>query len=599
MIDLITKFVDKEKEIGPYITDKVNEYYKSDCFTRLDKRITDLGLSNDLRPASLRLNNWNSHVVFPIVKERSLLRRAITSANYRSSDTFTLVGTGSTPQDNAVNAELVLNLNMAHTFFKMLCLKPCIDTASKFGTAIIYTYWKADEDEKLKTVYDPTTGMYERQRIRSNRKNSWNVQIDLRDYFQNPSIANPDESDFQGHYKRLTLADLITMLDDDTYIRENLAKVIDDLKRGLSRKNKRLWQDKEIGQYEDDLIHFEGLIQIKGNEDGTQRYTCEMIGDTIIKLMVDNYDDDIRSYTVLNFDKRSEWYWGNSDSEYVVAHENFLNTFLSMSADNAMRSMQQYIFFAKDTINPADIANIHRNNGFIPVDVKNYNLSNLINPFQPGNINLANANFVTQMVNDSIQKMSTKVDLSRKSDQGGVQNNATATAANILAGQSDILEADILENFDFGVSDCGRKNLVMLQQFLSELFYVRPRPQDAERQLQKFQILGDFEYQINSTASKNKQGEMLRMQNLATWLLNIMANPIMQQAGYNVAPIVKDILQKADIPSVEDVLPNENAMMAAPGMVLSNPMIPAAMGGGMTPRQQIPQQQPMMQGAMA
>lgn len=593
MIDLIQRFEAKESEIGEYVKSRSEAYYTSDCFKILDRRMNDLQNSNDLKPAALRRNQWISNVVFPIVKERSLLRRAITAANYRAQDTFNLLGIGSTPQENAVHAELVLNLNMAHTFFKMKCLKPCINTASKFGTSITYTYWKDDDSEKLKTVHNPQTGEYERVRVSSNQKNAVSCEVNPRDYFQNPDIPEPDQSDFQGHYKRVHINELVALLEDESYIRENLVQAIEDLKKGTGLKTGRPWQDKDAGKWGTDILHWEGFIRIKGNEESEQKYCCEMIGKYVIKLSVDDYDEDISSYTVLNFDKRHEFWWGNSDSEYVVSHENFLNTFLSMSADNALRSMQQYVFYAKDTISPGDINNVYRNNGFIPVDVKNTNLSQMINPFQPGNLSLGPAQFITQMVNDSVQKMSTKIDLSRKSDTGGVQNNSTATAANILAGQSDVLESDLLENFDFGVSEIGRKSLILLQQFLTELFFVRPRPQDSEKPLYKYQILGDFDYQINSTASKSKQGEMLRMQNLATWLLNVMANPVMQQAGFNVVPMVKDILQKAEMPSLDEIIPSENAMQAAPGMIPSNPGM-AAMGGGMVPQQQ-PQQ---MQGVM-
>lgn len=597
MIDLIQQFERKETEIAEYVRCRADAYYLSDCYKKLDRRITDLQNSNDLKPAVLRRNQWISNVVFPIVKERSLLRRAITAANYRASETFNLSGIGSTPQENAVHAELVLNLNLAHTFFKAKCLKPSINTASKFGSAVVYTYWKEDDSEKLKTVYNDQTGAYDRVRVPNNQKNAVNVEVNLRDYFQNPDVPDPEQSDFQGHFKRVHITELIRMQSDENYIAENLQKVIDDLKKGVIHNAGRPYKESDAGKWGTDILRWEGTIHIKGNEDGYHKYCCEMIGKTIIKFTVDDYDNDISSYTVLNFDKRHEFWWGNSDSEYVVSHENFLNTFLSMSADNALRSMMQYVFFNKETIDPSDINNVYRNNGFIPADVKNQRLSDMIMPFQPGNVNLTQGNFITQAVNDSIQKLSTKVDLSRRSDQGGVQNNSTATAANILSNQAEVLESDLIENFDYGVQEIGKKDLILLQQFLSELFYVRPRPQDAEKMLYKYQILGDFEYEVNSTASKNKQGEMLRMQNLATWMLNIMANPIMQQAGYNIVPMVNDILQKAELPSVDEIIPNEQSAMAAPGMVQSNPMQAAGTGGNMIPMiQQQPQQQ--MQGAI-
>jgi hypothetical protein len=238
-----------------------------------------------------------------------------------------------------------------------------------------------------------------------------------------------------------------------------------------------------------------------------------------------------------------------------------------MTADNALRSMNQYVFFRKDTIDPSDINNRVKNNGFIPVDAGNIPLGQLLQPFQPGAMNMNGVEYAVNAVNESIQKMSTKVDLTRQTNKGqGVLQNSTATAANILAGQADVLEADILENYDIGVIGVGRKNLIMLQQFLEELFYVRPRPELPERLIYKYQILGSFGYVINSTMQKNKQNELLRLQNLVTWFINVMNSPALAQAGINLAPIIKDIVNKAEISAPDDVTSAMPAMLGRPQM---------------------------------
>lgn len=595
MINLIRDFEKHEKAILEYVKARAEMYYTSTCYTSLDRRLNDLQRSNDLQPAALRRNEWASHVVFPIVKERSLLRRAITAANYRANDIFSLTPIGSTPPENAAHSELVLNLNMAHTFFRMKCLKPCIDTASKFGSAVTYTYWKKSDAPKYQTTYNEQTGEYTRTKEGSTHKNSYNLQILLRDYFQNPNVADPDASDYQGHIKKLHISELKTLLNDPQYIKENLGKVIEEAikhKGTLSAAFKRQVNEQDEKMWGVEILHFEGTVNIKGNEEDETNYFCEVIGNEIVKLSVDNYDDDIRSYNVLNFDKRSEYWWGNPDSEYVVAHENFLNTMLSMTADNALRSMNQYVFFQKDVIDPADINNRIKNQGFIPVDAKDIPINQLLQSFQPGQLNLGTVEYAVNAVNESLQSMSTKVDLSRKGNEGGM-NNKTATAANIIAGQSDVLEADILENFDFGVQLIGRTNMILLQQFLSELFYVRPKPQEAEKQLYKYNILGRFQYLTNTTMQKNKQNELLRLQNLVTWTLNIMNSPALAQAGINLIPLVKNVFNQADIPSVDEIIPQENKQLAAPGMVPSNQQTNGAPQGA-PQAGSMPQSQQMM-----
>jgi hypothetical protein len=592
MIDLIQKFENYESKIADYVKTRVSAYYKSDCFKLLDRRIQDLGQSNDLKPGSLRRNEFNSHVVFPIVKERSLLRTAITSANYRSNDIFILSASGDTPPENGEQAEKVLNLNMQHTFFRVKSLKNGIKRASKFGTCVMYTYWREQAKARRATVYDPATGMYSRSEVMQNFKNSDNVEIDLRDYFQNPDVADPDESDFQGHYKRMHISELYNLLDDEQYIAENLQKAIKKAKdnAGYTSKPYFEYDEKRWGV---DVIHFEGKLNLKGNEDDDTNYICEMVGDEIIKLSRDNYDQDIRSYTVINFDKRAEFWWGNPDCEYVVAHENFLNILLSMTADNALASMNQYVFFRKDTIDPADVMNRMKNRGFIPVDAGNLPLSQLVQPFQPGGLNMGAVEYAVNVVNESVQKMSTKVDLTRQTNKGqGVLQNSTATAANILAGQADVLEAEIIENFDMGVIEVGRKNLIMLQQFLEELFFVRPRPQLPEKLVRKYQILGTYDMVINSTMQKSKPNELLRLQNLLTWFINVMNTPAVSQMGINLAPIIRTIVNKADIPGADDVFSEEKAL--AP--IIQQQIQPQALPGQPS---QMPTQQSAAPGSQA
>jgi hypothetical protein len=188
--------------------------------------------------------------------------------------------------------------------------------------------------------------------------------------------------------------------------------------------------------------------------------------------------------------------------------------------------------------------------------------------------------------------MGTKINFS-KQNNGGPQNNKTGTAANMIAGQGDILEADKLENFDFGVCEIGRKNTILLQQFLSEIFYIRPKADQFEKQIYKYMMLGRFQYVVNSTVSKNKQNEMLRLQNLVTWLANLLTNPQLQQAGYRLMPAVNDVIRRADLPSIDEIIPSEDQQQQQPGMQPSNQAPAQQAGGAMVP---MPQQMAQMAG---
>lgn len=540
----------------------------------------------DLRPVANKYNEWISSVNFPIVKERQLLRRAITSANFRAPEIFSCTPLGGTPYENAARSELVLNLNTNRTKFKQKALEPAIDNASKFGTSVLYTYWKRSGNKEIRTTYNDRTGLYERGRIDQGYENAYTCHIGLRDYFQNPDIADPDESDFQGHIRRVHISDLVPLLDDPAYIRENVQKAIEEARKG---KNARFARDSR-GEQDDekdekknyvDIARIEGSINITGNEEDDTTYVTEIIGENIIRLSREDYDRNIRSYSICNLDKRYNMWHGVSDSEYVVTHENYLNTLLGMTLDSAMRSMQQYVFFDKKRINTGDLNNIFRNNGFVPVDANDIPINQLVSAFQPGAINMSVAQYGIQTVQQSVQQMSTKVDLQRQQNEGGLANK-TATAVNQMAGTADTLESYIQNSFNYGIINCGEKMLIMLQQFLPDLFYVRAKPKEVEQEYQKFFILGDFGIDIHSTMEKNKQNELVRLQNLVTWWLNIAQNPVLQGAAVNILPVIKDIWNKADVPS-DDIMPSESVQVN-PQMIPSNPQM-AMQGGGMVPQQ--------------
>jgi hypothetical protein len=578
MIDIVQEFDKRQTDIAKYVRERAQKYYQSECYKVLDRRLKDLTNCADLMPNSLIRHTFNSKVVFPVVKERMLLRAAITASNYRANEVFLLQPLGNTPYENAAQAELVLNLNQTATNFKEKTLKPGIKRASQFGTSVFYTYWRGYDKLQNATVFNPATGQYERALQGGLRKNACTIELDLRAYFQNPEVSDPDDSDFQGHYRRVHISDLIAMSSEDGFIADNVMKAVEEAKRSAGKSSRRPYDEPDDRRWGVDVAHYEGTLNIRGNEEDDTNYFVDMVGEIIIRISYDDYDYGIRSYSVSSYNKRLEWWWGNGDAEYVVSHENFLNILLSMTADNAMRSMLQYVFFQKDMIDPADINNRVRNNGFIPVDAGEVPISNMVFPFQPSMNNTQLIEFAVNAVNNSIQGMSTKVDLSRRADQGGL-GNKTATAANIVAGQGDVLEGDILENFDFGICAIGKKSLVMLQQFLSSMFCVRPKPNQVEILLNKYQILGAMSVGINSTLQKNKQGELMRLENLVTWLLNVSQSPMLQNAGLNLLPIVREVINKADL-SNAGILPSENVQLQAPGFVPSNqPMaLPAPQG---------------------
>jgi hypothetical protein len=82
------------------------------------------------------------------------------------------------------------------------------------------------------------------------------------------------------------------------------------------------------------------------------------------------------------------------------------------------------------------------------------------------------------------------------------------------------------------------------------------------------------------------------LQNLVTWWLNISQAPALQQLAINIRPLIKEIWNKAEVPS-DDIMPSDEKAQQMQQM--QQQQAPQAQGAGMP---QMPQQPPPQAGAM-
>ena len=118
-------------------------------------------------------------------------------------------------------------------------------------------------------------------------------------------------------------------------------------------------------------------------------------------------------------------------------------------------------------------------------------MQNMLYEYQGKDTSTTDTDWLLREIKEQVQKSSPKPDFLRSGNKGGLANN-TATAANIIDEMTDLIESDGMEVFSFGVTDMGRKNTIMLQQFLSETFAILPNPKLPPLQLWKKDILGEL-----------------------------------------------------------------------------------------------------------
>lgn len=582
MLDLANKFEKYEKELTSFLSGQKSAYFKHRCFLRLQARYHRLRASIDMqfnstgRSSSGAGADFKSKVSFPLVKQRTLLREAILSQNYRGEPIITAEPAGATPMDNAKNAQEILNANFKSTQFRAKAFRLIKKDCAEYGAAVCYSSWRESSKTVTKTVSTPLGT--DRQPVKSSKKNVWNHTIHILDYFQNPAIADSEDSEYIGHLELINLSKLKTMYDmsPDVYIKKNLQWVIKEAEKGAIEDPN--YHDKNESERSTDTGSFPmhrtcmySTCNIKGNEDNENYYYIEMIAGKIVRFQENPHDDDLRPYAIFTFYPRREYWWGNSDAEFVYPHEQYTNLIMGMKADKALEALNSWLFYEKGSIDAADWNNRVKSGGMVPVKLTgNKNLSQLIHQVQPQDYSLQSTDSIMREIKESQQHLTPRPDFSRAATQGGTRN-ITATAAVILEEQGDVAEAQILENFTFGLKTLGHNNIVIMQQRLGDKFAIRPSITEDQKVLNKDEILGSFSFHVETSLNKNKSSELLRLQNILTAMMNFKGSQDPAFQTIDLTPLIRKVLKNADIGDVDEYFaapPTAQIPGAVPDMVL-------------------------------
>jgi len=588
-LELDKDFKKYEKPLTALLTEQVDGYFKSPLAKRLEQRYYRLKDSVDMnfggstsrnrssRRSSRSGNATKSKMSFALVKQRTILRRAILSQNFRGEPLASAEPLGATTMEAANNIQDVANMNLKSTKFRAKCFLNIKDDVSIFGAAVSYTSWRESSKVAKKTVQ--TSIGPQREPVETVKKNAVNRAVHILDYFQEAKVADPDDPVFQGHLERINLSKLIAAVkaNPEAYIKENVDEVIARAKKeSVTDKNYHEKEDQSnisSSKFEIQRRVIYSTCTIKGNEDNDNYYYIEMIAGKIVRFQENPHDNDMRPYAIFTFYPRREAWWGNSDAEFVLPHERYTNLIMGMKADKALQSLQSYLFYEKGSIDTADWNNRHKNGGFVGVKPNaNQNLSQMLYQHQPQDQSINTTDSIMREVKENEQKLTPRPDLSRAAASGGLQNT-TATAANILDEQGDVVESEILENFTFGLKRLLEINIIMLQQRLGDEFAIRPKPTEEQRILTKEMILGDVDYHIETSLNKNKASELLRLQNLITMFMNFKGSGDPALSAFDMTSIFKKLYKQADVGDAEEAFPTQ-PQLAQPGAVPSAPQAP-------------------------
>lgn len=597
---------EKYKRIVDYVNGRIDDYWHSKCYTSLTSRYDRLFRliymdRESSRNAYTGANEWLSKISVPLVREMYIVLRAAMKRSWNQDPLISLEPLGSTTYGNATNAQEVLNLNYKNTFYRERVLKEIYRSCASYGSAITFSQFEERINKSGKqTVFDNMLG-YQRKPVDDITANCWNYAINIRNYFQNPNIAEFECTDYKGHEKRYFLTDLIAEVkrNPDAYIKEKLAKVIDEAKKqtlaasSKTNNSDRLLQESDISI---DVYSWVGKIHIKGNEEDDTDYVLQITGDHIFKFAENQNDFNIDGYSIFNLDKYERYWWSNTPIENAVSYENIMSILMQTNIDSLMQGLERYIFYDAGSIDFADINTRHKNDGFVPVRMKDLPMQNMIYDYQRKSNAGQGFKDLMAETKEAAQRVSVKADLSRQGLAGGPRNE-TLGAAQILVEQGQTQEFDIFDNMTYGFKQNANQNIVLMQMNLPLIFNSRDYQTKVERELELKDILGQYAYNVETSLTKNTTSEIQRLANVVTMLINWKGtgNAAFQNVDKVVSSIAKEIIRKNNLPNInaDEAFPDMQAMQQQ--MPLQG--LPADQG--MQPQlQQLPMPQPQTQPMM-
>lgn len=597
---------DLQKKVVDYMDQHIEGYRADNCYRSLRGRYMRLRDSYDLRVRSRSdvraVNSWRSKIVYPLVREAMLIRRAVLLASYRNSPLITVRAGSDTTELAAKYATDTLQSNLRNQKFRQDAFHKSINMAAKYGTAVICSTPNYSERSVMKTVEDIVNGYsmgYTRTLVPQQRFGITAKSIHPLNYWQNPHMADADRSDFRGYTDREQLSELKSRADGDgRYIQANVKKVIDGLKKNDKTGNRYFEQEntnQDLSSNAVDIDYWYGKLSLNGNEDDPSEYLVEKAGEYILRVEENPNDEDIVPIDTLCIDKRDDFWWGNTDAESVVPYEQYLTMWMQMTADSGLRAMQSWVFYNKTAgIDPADINERAKNGGFIPVNQKpGSNISFRDSFYQVSfqDPSIGPMNNVAARVMEAADRILPRKDFTRSQMQGGPQN-ATATAAVIADQEGNIQDAYYLNDFAIGLNSFGRTQLVMLQQHLPSRFKVRPDPKSPAIELQKRDIIGFFDYYTESALSVNKQVQLTNLLNTMTAIQNFKGAGVDPTwANVNMGALAREWFKKLDVGvDIDEVMPASPEGM--PPQIQGQGSVPPS--GPTVPAQAPPQPSPQL-----
>jgi hypothetical protein len=533
------------KAVRNYVKDRKDTYFDSKPAKALKSRVKLIDDIIDMKfPQS---ESSIAEIAMPVVRKRWRELNAFIRKYFENDPMITFTQIGDTPEENAMMRTQLVNRNFASTDFRKDCLRWIIDSASRYGSYVMFTQYveKSGRSAGRKTTYNPDgLNQYPREFQQQRKQNAVTYPVHVLNYFCDIDKNCYSKGTYEGIQDNWRISTLYTLLKDENYIKENVEKIISQCKKGHVDENYHgNEKDSELADYSRETVTVSRVftnLNFAGNEDDPGEYFTEFIDGEIIRINESGLDDNERPISTATLINRTNTWWGNTDLEDVIPQQNVKNWLMQTEIESVAKQLDSFILAKRGSIDAADWNNRHQLGGLVYTDVENVPLDKIMYQFQRRDFSLNNLDWVNREINQSVQESSPVVNLQNKYNQGGL-NNSTLGAAQMAATIGEILQYDMMNNFSYGLLHTGKISANILEIMLDDRFIMPIKKQSVI--LEKHQIMGEFSMLHESTLKINDVAEFTKKVNLLTQFLNWRGTGDPSFQGINVPKMVRDVIK--------------------------------------------------------
>lgn len=564
-----------KKAVSNFCNDRKHTYFNSEVRSNLKNRVSTLDKVIDLKFDDNK--SFISEIALPICNKRYRELGAFTRKYFENDPLITFTPVEGTQITAAKYRQKIVNGNFVTTRFRENCLHWLIDSIARYGSCVSFTqYVEGFGQSGKKTVYKPGEVVpYQQIKTQQTRKSAITYPIHVLNYFCDPQKNYFNYAQYEGFIDCWPISQLYLCLNDPNYIKENVELAIKEFNKGTTDEDwyggQGLAEARDYSRATVNISRMWATLPFEGNEDDYTEYYIEFIDDIILRIQESELDNNQRPIKAGCLISRPDVWYGNTDIENVIPHQNTSNWLLNTQVESQMKIMDRILLVRKGTIDVPSLNARHANGGFVFYDGQFDDPSKLMYQVQAKDLGLNGLDWLNREIKQSIQESSPIVNMQNKYNEGGL-NNSTLGAAQMMAGIGEVMQSDMMKNFAYVIEHIGRISGEILTVMLDDQIQV-PVGNGQYETIDKYQMMGEFEGKVETSMKINDVIDFQNKANRLTQFLNWMGTQRPEFQEINVRKLVKDVLKSSigEFDNIEDYYNPPQQQIAA-----QNPMVSAA-----------------------